>query len=182
MAGAFDEAVTTDVQRKRTASEILTDLLRAEAAYPRGPHALCAWGGVACRLDPLSDERRQATGGKGHRRLQVRGHPDQRGDGPLAACRIIPAGPFFVRKIGAISCWSAAPAREKRTWPSRLPPASCVRAHVAGTSTLSIWLRPPCATSRVKPAPSINLSINSPVGPFCAAIGGTVWTPIDTQR
>jgi DNA replication protein DnaC len=33
MAGAFDEAVTTGVQRKRTASEILTDLLRAEAAH-----------------------------------------------------------------------------------------------------------------------------------------------------
>ena len=33
MAGAFDEAVTTGVQRKRTAIEILTDLLRAEAAH-----------------------------------------------------------------------------------------------------------------------------------------------------
>ena len=33
MAGAFDEAVTTGVQRKRTAMEILTDLLRAEAAH-----------------------------------------------------------------------------------------------------------------------------------------------------
>ena len=33
MAGAFDEAVTTGVQRQRTAMEILTDLLRAEAAH-----------------------------------------------------------------------------------------------------------------------------------------------------
>ena len=33
MAGAFDEAVTTGVQRKRTIMEILTDLLRAEAAH-----------------------------------------------------------------------------------------------------------------------------------------------------
>lgn len=33
MAGAFDEAVTAGIQRKRTASEILTDLLRAETAY-----------------------------------------------------------------------------------------------------------------------------------------------------
>ena len=33
MAGAFDEAVTTGVQRNRTAPEILTDLLRAEAAH-----------------------------------------------------------------------------------------------------------------------------------------------------
>ena len=33
MAGAFDEAVTTGVQRKRTVTEILTDLLQAEAAH-----------------------------------------------------------------------------------------------------------------------------------------------------
>ena len=33
MAGAFDEAVTTGLQRKRTTNEILTDLLRAEAAH-----------------------------------------------------------------------------------------------------------------------------------------------------
>ena len=33
MAGAFDEAVTSGVQRQRTAHEILTDLLRAEAAH-----------------------------------------------------------------------------------------------------------------------------------------------------
>ena len=33
MAGAFDEAVTTGLQRKRTTMEILTDLLRAEATH-----------------------------------------------------------------------------------------------------------------------------------------------------
>ena len=33
MAGAFDEAVTTGVQRKRTIMEILAELLRAEAAH-----------------------------------------------------------------------------------------------------------------------------------------------------
>ena len=33
MAGAFDEAVTTGLQRKRATHEILTDLLRAEAAH-----------------------------------------------------------------------------------------------------------------------------------------------------
>jgi len=33
MAGAFDEAVTAGVQRQRTTPEILTDLLRAEAAH-----------------------------------------------------------------------------------------------------------------------------------------------------
>jgi len=33
MAGAFDEAVTTGLQRKRTTMEILTDLLRAETTH-----------------------------------------------------------------------------------------------------------------------------------------------------
>ena len=33
MAGAFDEVVTSGIQRKRTAMEILIDLLRAEAAH-----------------------------------------------------------------------------------------------------------------------------------------------------
>ena len=33
MAGAFDDAVTTGVQRGRTITEILTDLLAAEAAH-----------------------------------------------------------------------------------------------------------------------------------------------------
>ena len=33
MAAAFDEAVTTGLQRKRTTMEILTDLLRAEATH-----------------------------------------------------------------------------------------------------------------------------------------------------
>jgi DNA replication protein DnaC len=33
MAGAFDEAVTTGLQRQRTTAEILTDLLRAEATH-----------------------------------------------------------------------------------------------------------------------------------------------------
>ena len=33
MAGAFDEAVTNGIQRNRTAMEILTDLLRAEATH-----------------------------------------------------------------------------------------------------------------------------------------------------
>lgn len=33
MAGAFDEAVTTALQRKRTVMEVLADLLHAEAAH-----------------------------------------------------------------------------------------------------------------------------------------------------
>lgn len=34
MARAFDEAVTTGLQRGRTAAEILTDLIRAEGRTP----------------------------------------------------------------------------------------------------------------------------------------------------
>lgn len=33
MASAFDDAVTTGLQRQRTTMEILTDLLRAEATH-----------------------------------------------------------------------------------------------------------------------------------------------------
>ena len=33
MTGAFDEAVTTGLQRKRTVMEVLTDLLQAETAH-----------------------------------------------------------------------------------------------------------------------------------------------------
>jgi len=33
MAGAFDETVTTGLQRNRTAMEILADLLRAETSH-----------------------------------------------------------------------------------------------------------------------------------------------------
>jgi hypothetical protein len=66
MAGAFDEAVTTGLQRKRTTMEILTDLLRAEATHR---HA----ASIRYRMT------RQAAGGEGPRRLRVRGHADQRG-------------------------------------------------------------------------------------------------------
>ena len=43
MAGAFDEAITTGLQRKRTTMEILTDLLRAEATHR---HTACAFHGI----------------------------------------------------------------------------------------------------------------------------------------
>ncbi len=42
MAGAFDEAVTTGMQRKRTAMEILADLLRAfESLEPLAQRVAC---------------------------------------------------------------------------------------------------------------------------------------------
>ena len=44
-----------------------------------------------------------------------------------------------------------------------------------------VGLRPPCATSRAKLAPTINGSRYRQGGPCSVPIGGPVWTPIDTQ-
>ena len=69
MAGAFDEAVTTGLQRKRTTHEILTDLLRAEAAHrhaasiryrmaelgmwDQGPIPIVAWWHIDAEVKPI---------------------------------------------------------------------------------------------------------------------------------
>ena len=53
MAGAFDEAVTTGVQRKRTAMEILSDLLRAEGAHRHA--ASIRYRMTAARLPVVKD-------------------------------------------------------------------------------------------------------------------------------
>ena len=53
MAGAFDEAVTTGVQRKRTVSEILTDLLQAETAHRHA--ASIRYRMTAARLPVIKD-------------------------------------------------------------------------------------------------------------------------------
>ena len=53
MAGAFDEAVTTGLQRKRTINEILTDLLRAEAAHRHA--ASIRYRMTAARLPVVKD-------------------------------------------------------------------------------------------------------------------------------
>lgn len=53
MAGAFDEAVTTGVQRKRTVTEILTDLLQAEAAHRHA--ASIRYRMTAAKLPVLKD-------------------------------------------------------------------------------------------------------------------------------
>ena len=78
MAGAFDEAVTTGRQRKRTIMEMLADLLQAEAAHSH---------------DPLPHDRDQAAGDQGPQRLRLRRHAHQRGPGPLALRRELPAEP-----------------------------------------------------------------------------------------
>jgi len=53
MAGAFDEAVTTGLQRKRTTQEILTDLLRAEASHRHA--ASIRYRMTAARLPVIKD-------------------------------------------------------------------------------------------------------------------------------
>lgn len=53
MVGAFDEAVTTGLQRKRTTAEILTDLLRAEAAHRHA--ASIRYRMTAARLPVVKD-------------------------------------------------------------------------------------------------------------------------------
>jgi hypothetical protein len=49
MAGAFDEAVTTGLQRKRTTMEILTDLLRAETTRRHAASVRYRMTAPACR-------------------------------------------------------------------------------------------------------------------------------------
>jgi len=53
MASAFDEAVTTGLQRKRTTMEILTDLLRAEATHRHA--ASVRYRMTAARLPAVKD-------------------------------------------------------------------------------------------------------------------------------
>jgi DNA replication protein DnaC len=53
MAGAFDDAVTTGLQRKRTVTEILTDLLQAEAAHRHA--ASIRYRMTAARLPVIKD-------------------------------------------------------------------------------------------------------------------------------
>ncbi len=53
MAGAFDEAVTTGLQRQRTAMEILTHLLQAETAHRHA--ASIRYRMTAAKLPVLKD-------------------------------------------------------------------------------------------------------------------------------
>ena len=53
MAGAFDEAVTTGLQRKRTVMEVLTDLLQAEVAHRHA--ASIRYRMTATRLPVIKD-------------------------------------------------------------------------------------------------------------------------------
>src|SRR3546814_14908762 len=64
MAAAFDEAVTTGLQRKRTTMEILTDLLRAEANHRDA--ASIRYRMTAARLPVVQDLERFSFEGTPH--------------------------------------------------------------------------------------------------------------------
>ena len=85
MAGAFDEAVTTGLQRKRTTMEILTDLLRAETSHRHA--ASVRYRMTAARLPAVKDIDA----------LRLRRHTYQRRAGALAAQRIVSARPAQCR-------------------------------------------------------------------------------------
>jgi DNA replication protein DnaC len=116
MASAFDEAVTTGMQRKRTAMEILTDLLRAEAAHRHA--ASIRYRMTAAKLPVVKDidafvfEGRRSTNNWCARCMPARSCP-----------------------ASATSSWSVAPGPGRPIWRSRSPPASCVPAPAAATST-----------------------------------------------
>src|SRR3546814_19652108 len=64
MAGAFDEAVTTGLQRKRTTMEILTDLMRADKTHR--PAASVTYRIAAARLPAGRDRVHFAFHGPPH--------------------------------------------------------------------------------------------------------------------
>ncbi|BCA59531.1 hypothetical protein HMP06_2300 [Sphingomonas sp. HMP6] len=112
MAGAFDDAVTTGVQRKRTAMEILTDLLRAEGAHRHA--ASIRYRITAARLPVLKDL-------DGHRQLAAVGREERRDAGigrnhaaiatPVTSAQCVNAWVRAERTVAAL----ARGGREK-TW------------------------------------------------------------------
>ena len=98
MAGAFDEAVTTGVQRKRTVSEILTDLLQAGTAHRHA--ASIRYRMTAAKLPVIKDLDAFA----------FKGTPIN--EPWCASCMAAASCP-----TGATSCWSAARARARPIWP-----------------------------------------------------------------
>ena len=72
MAGAFDEAVTTGLQRKRTTNEILTDLLRAEAAHRHA--ASIRYRMTAAKLPVIKDLDAFVLGASQNLVVNVRSH------------------------------------------------------------------------------------------------------------
>jgi len=138
MAGAFDEAVTTGVQRKRTAMEILTDLLRAEAAHRHA--ASIRYRMSAAKLSAVKDLDAFVFDGTlvneglvrslhagsflaGQRNIVLVG-----GTGTGKPSAALPRAPH------AEPSWAAPPTSQ-----SPSPPASSAPVLAVATSTPSIW-------------------------------------------
>lgn len=98
MTGAFDEAVTTGLQRKRTTMEVLTDLLRAEATHRHA--ASVRYRMSAAKLPAVKD-------------LDAFAFDDTSINEGLV--RSLYNGSFLAGR--AISCWSAGPAPARRISP-----------------------------------------------------------------
>ena len=79
--GAFDEAVTTGLQRKRTTMEVLADLLQAEAAHRHA--ASIRYRMTATKLPVIKD----------FSAFVFEGAPINEGPGPLALRRQLPGEP-----------------------------------------------------------------------------------------
>lgn len=120
MVGAFDEAVTSGVQRKRTTTEILTDLLRAEAAHRHA--ASIRYRMSAAKLPVVKDIDA----------FVFDGTPANEG-----LVRSLHAGSFLPGRRNIVLVGGTGTGR--RIWPSPLPPASCAPAPAAATSTPSTW-------------------------------------------
>jgi hypothetical protein len=122
MASAFDEAVTTGLQRKRTTHEILTDLLRAEAAHRHA--ASIRYRMTAAKLPVVKDLDAFVFEGT-----------------PINEGWSAPSTPAPSCPHGAISCSSAARAPARPTWPPRSPPASSAGARGRYFNTVDLVTR-----------------------------------------
>ncbi len=120
MAGAFDEAVTSGVQRKRTAMEILTDLLRAEAAHRHA--ASIRYRMSAAKLPVVKDIDA----------FMFEGTPINEG-----LVRSLHGGSFLPGQRNIVLVGGTGTGRP--IWLLLSPPAWSVRALGAATSTPSIW-------------------------------------------
>ncbi len=120
MAGAFDEAVTTGLQRKRTTMEVLTDLLRAEATHRHA--ASVRYRMSAARLPAVKDLDA----------FVFDGTPSTRG-----WCARCTAARFF--RAGATSCWSVERVPARRISPPPSLPMWYEPAPADATSTQWTW-------------------------------------------
>jgi len=120
MKAAFDEIIATAVKRQHEPQRIVGDLLTAEITEKQA------------RSIRYQITIAQAAAGQGHRRLQLRGHADQRDPGARPAGRRLPGAPAHVVLVGGTGTG-------KRTSPLPSPVHASAMVPEAGSSMLSIW-------------------------------------------